>query len=119
MSDKLSDLQQRITAFSAARDWDQFHTPKNLTLALMGEVGELAAELQWLTDEQVTEALAADHSRDRIGAEMADVLIYLLMLADRSDIDLVDAAVRKIEKNEIRYPRDRARGSAAKYTDLT
>ena len=114
-------VQQLIAAireFAVDREWLQFHTPKNLTMALGGEVGELQAELQWLTDLQVEAGLADGGLRDRLSDEVADVLIYLLRFADVTGIDPVSAAWAKIERNEDRYPVEKARGSALKYTDL-
>jgi dCTP diphosphatase len=108
-------LIQRLRAFATARNWDQFHSPKNLAMALTSEAGELAAEFQWLTEEEsrspTPEQLA------RIRAECADVLIYLLRLADKLNIDLIAAAHEKIEANERKYPADKVRGSAKKYSD--
>jgi dCTP diphosphatase len=108
-------LIQRLRAFATARDWDQFHSPKNLAMALTSEAGELAAEFQWLTEDEsrsrTPEQLA------RIRAECADVLIYLVRLADKLSIDLIAAAHEKIEANERKYPADKVRGSARKYSD--
>ena len=114
----LERLSRRVRDFAEQRDWAQFHSPRNLTLALVGEVGELAAELQWLTDSEVEVALVDVDKRARIEDELADVLIYLTRLADQCGVDLVSAAHAKVERNEARYPQERSRGSAAKYTDL-
>jgi NTP pyrophosphatase (non-canonical NTP hydrolase) len=111
----LDDLQLRVRQFAAERDWEQFHTPKNLAMALVAEAGELAAEFQWLTAAQ---SAAPDAGQlGRIRAESADVLIYLLRLADELGFDLLAAAADKIETNERRYPLDRVRGSSKKYTE--
>jgi dCTP diphosphatase len=103
-------LIQRLRAFATARDWDQFHSPKNLAMALTSEAGELAAEFQWLTEDEsrspTPEQLA------RIRAECADVLIYLVRLADKLNVDLIAAAHEKIEANERKYPAGKVRGSA-------
>lgn len=115
------DVQHLIAAireFAVEREWSQFHTPKNLAMALGGEVGELQAELQWLTDPQVEAGLVDGGLRGRLADEVADVLIYLLRFADVTGIDPVSAAWAKIERNEDRYPVEKARGSARKYTDL-
>ncbi len=109
---ELDDLRRRLRQFAAERDWEQFHTPKNLSMALVAEAGELVEHFQWLTAEQ-SATLPADE-RAAVAAELADVLLYLLMLADRLDIDLAEAAQRKIEANERRYPADRVRGKADK-----
>ncbi|WP_194521946.1 nucleotide pyrophosphohydrolase [Cellulosimicrobium sp. JZ28] len=112
-------LSERIRAFATARDWEQFHTPKNLVLALAGEVGELAAELQWRTDAQISEAATVGTPEiARVRDEMADVLIYLVRLADVLDVDLIEAANAKIDHNEQRYPEHLARGSNEKYDRL-
>lgn len=114
-ADALHALRDRLRAFAAERDWDQFHSPKNLAMALIGEAGELIEHFQWLTEEQ-SRSLDAER-RERVAEELADVLLYLVRLADRLDIDLADAAWRKIEINARKYPADVARGSAKKYSD--
>jgi len=111
----LAALADRLRDFAAERDWDQFHSPKNLAMALVGEAGELAAEFQWLTEEQSRAPDAAQLARIR--AECADVLNYLVRLADKLDIDLVAAAHEKIEDNARRYPAEKVRGRANKYTE--
>ena len=115
MSEALRVLQQRLAAFAAARDWEQFHSPKNLAMALSVEVAEIVEELQWLTEEQ-SQALDVER-RERVRLELADVFIYLLRLADRLDVDLVRAAGDKIAQNERKYPAERVRGDARKYTE--
>lgn len=114
----LHGLTAALSGFASARDWDQFHLPKNLAMALGGEAGELLAQLQWLSDEDVTEQLRDGDLRPRLENEVADVLIYLLRFADVTGIDPVAAAWAKIERNEKRYPVELARGNARKYTDL-
>lgn len=113
---QLTDLTERLRAFARARDWDPFHTPKNLAMALTGEAGELAAEFQWLTEAQST-ALEPERLA-RVQAEAADVLLYLLRLADKLGFDLMEAAHRKIDQNEVRYPVDKAFGNARKWSEL-
>ena len=115
MSDALRALQQRLAAFAAARDWEQFHSPKNLAMALSVEAAELVEEFQWLTEAE-SKALDAER-RERVRLELADVFIYLLRLADRLDVDLLRAADDKIALNERKYPADRVRGDARKYTE--
>jgi len=115
MSDALRALQQRLAAFAAARDWEQFHSPKNLAMALSVEAAELVEEFQWLTEAE-SKALDAER-RERVRLELADVFIYLLRLADRLDVDLMRAADDKIVLNERKYPADRVRGDARKYTE--
>ena len=115
MSDAIRALQQRLAAFAAARDWDQFHAPKNLAMALSVEAAELVEEFQWLTEEQ-SRALDADRL-ERVRLELADVFIYLLRMADKLGVDLLRAADDKIAQNERKYPVDRVRGDSRKYTD--
>jgi dCTP diphosphatase len=112
-ADSLEQLRQRLRRFAAERDWERFHSPKNLAMALVAEAGELAAEFQWLESAE-SAALEAERL-DRVKDEAADVLLYLIRLADRLDFDLADAAQRKIARNEERYPADKVRGSAKKY----
>jgi len=111
----LHDLTLRVRQFAAERDWEQFHTPKNLAMALVGEAGELAAEFQWLTAAQ---SAAPDAEQlARIRAESADVLIYLVRLADKLGFDLLAATAAKIQENERRYPIEKVRGSSKKYNE--
>jgi NTP pyrophosphatase (non-canonical NTP hydrolase) len=114
----LAELRKALREFAADRDWDQFHTPKNLCMAITGEVGELAAELQWLSDEEVERGLEGGTLRATIAAEMADVLIYLVRLGDVTGIDLMDAALSKLRLNSDRYPADQVRGKHTKYTAI-
>ena len=109
----LTDLALHLREFVAARDWDQFHTPKNLATALVAEAGELAAEFQWLTPAQ--SCAPTGEQLARIRAESADVLIYLVRLADKLGFDLLAAADDKLAANEQRYPADKVRGSSKKY----
>lgn len=110
----LTDLKNSLRSFVRERDWEQFQTPKNLSMALAGEAGELVAEFQWLTAEQSSN-LNEDQLR-AVGEEMADVLMYLIRLADTLDLDLLQLAAAKQIKNVERYPASLVRGSAAKYT---
>lgn len=112
------ELRDRLRAFAHERDWEQFHTTRNLILALVGEVGELAALVQWLPDEQVDEALSEEKLRSAFADEMADCLIYLLQIADRVGVDLGEAAGRKLERNAVKYPVELSRGRSIKYTQL-
>jgi dCTP diphosphatase len=111
----LTTLAQRLRDFATERDWDQFHSPKNLAMALVAEAGELAAEFQWLTEEQSRSPDTAQ--LERIRAESADVLNYLVRLADKLGLDLVAAANEKIDDNARRYPAEKVRGSSKKYTE--
>lgn len=115
-SDTLSALRDKIRIFAAERDWEQFHTPKNLVMALSVEVGELMEHFQWLTPEQST---TLDTSkRGEVAQELADVLIYLVRLSDVLSVDLAVAAQEKIRLNAEKYPVEKAKGLAAKYTEL-
>jgi len=115
MSDPLADLALRLRGFAAERDWDRFHSPKNLAMALTGEAGELAAEFQWLTESE-SQCLEPERLA-RVQQEAADVLLYLVRLADKLQFDLVEAAHRKIEHNAQNYPADKVRGSSRKYNE--
>ncbi len=112
----LVELRDRLREFAAARDWDQFHSPKNLAMALVGEAAEVVEHFQWLTEEQ--SARLAPQDKANVAAELADVLAYLVRLADKLDVDLLAAVTAKMARNEERYPADRVRGSARKYTEL-
>ncbi len=113
---ELQTLRDDLRKFSAARDWEQFHSPKNLAMALSAECGELLEGFQWLTEEQSRnlepKAMAA------VSEEIADVLLYLVRLGDQLGVDPVAAARRKLAENERKYPADKARGNARKYTEL-
>lgn len=114
----LESLRQDQAAFAAARDWDQFHTPRNVLLAMVGEVGELSELFQWRADAGCGVDLPAwsDADKTHLGEEMADVLLYLVRLADRCGVDLPAVAKAKLAKNEAKYPAEKCFGSAAKYT---
>jgi len=114
--DPIETLRQDIRAFAEARDWQQFHTPKNLAMALSVEVAELLERFQWLTPEQSAALDAA--RREQVQQEMADVFIYLVRLADVLGVDLVAAAAAKMRLNAEKYPVEKARGIAAKYSEL-
>lgn len=109
--DPITDLQRRQRAFTAARDWEQFHTPKNLAMALAGEVGELLEIFQWLTPEQAAEVMDGDRAAD-VEDELADVFIYLARLADVLGVDLSEVARTKLARSEDRYPAEHVRGRA-------
>jgi len=115
-SQDIEVLKLRLREFAVARDWEQFHSVRNLILALVGEVGELAAEFQWISDEDIANALQDTNKRESVSSEIADVFIYLLRLSDITGIDLAEELKKKLAINEERYPADKAKGSAAKYT---
>ena len=111
----LDSLRERLREFAQARDWDPFHSPKNLAMALIVEAAELVEHFQWLTQSQSAEL---DPPRKAaVADELADVLIYLVRIADKLDIDLLAAATAKMAKNEAKYPATLVRGSARKYSE--
>ena len=112
---RLETLRASIRAFAAERDWDRFHSPKNLSMALAAEAGELLELFQWLTEE---ESKTLDPAKlVQVRHELADVFIYLVRLADRVGVDLLDAAAEKIAINAEKYPADRVKGDARKYSE--
>lgn len=112
----LEELAILLREFAAERDWDQFHSPKNLAMALSVEASELMEHFQWLTEEQ-SSALQTEKLQ-QVREEIGDVLIYLIRLADKLGIDPSEAAFEKLELNRAKYPEDKVRGSAKKYTEL-
>ncbi|MEI6702927.1 MAG: nucleotide pyrophosphohydrolase [Deltaproteobacteria bacterium] len=111
----LESLRERLREFAKVRDWDQYHTPKNLSMALIGEAAELIEHFQWVDGDQ--SHVLAEKTRQSVEEELADILIYLVRISDKLDIDLYDAVERKLEINEMKYPADKVRGSAKKYTE--
>lgn len=115
------DIQQMtdiVRRFAQDREWEQFHTPKNLVLAVAGEVGELAELFQWLTPDEAALIMTRPDTAEAVRHELADVLGYILRLADVLNVDLAKALVDKVAINEARYPVEAARGNARKYTDF-
>lgn len=115
MADELEQLKLRVRQFADERDWDQFHSPKNLAMALSAEAGELLEHFQWLTEEQ-SKKLNSDKLH-KVQEELADIQIYLVRLADKLNVDLLDAVEKKITVNEKKYPADKVRGSSKKYDE--
>ena len=113
---ELDGLRDQLRAFAAARDWDQFHSPKNLAMALSAEAGELLEIFQWLTEAQSRSL--SPQAQAAASDEIADVLLYLIRLSDKLGIDPIAAAQRKIVANAAKYPADKARGTSRKYTEL-
>jgi len=113
----ISTLQLYMRDFADKRDWNQFHSPKNLSMALSVEVAELVEHFQWLTEEQSSN-LTQD-VLDEVSNELADSLLYLVRLADKLDIDLMTAAQKKMKLNGQKYPVEKARGNAKKYTEFS
>jgi NTP pyrophosphatase (non-canonical NTP hydrolase) len=108
-------LQKKLARFAADRDWEQFHNPKNLAIALSVECSELLEEFQWLTEDQASRVMETPDLAERIREEMADIASYLLQLASKLDIDIEDALLKKIETNAAKYPVEKFKGSAKKY----
>jgi NTP pyrophosphatase (non-canonical NTP hydrolase) len=114
----LDELTSRLLEFRDARDWRQFHSLKDLILSLNLEASELLELAQWKSDEKFESEARSETMRQRLAEECSDVLLYLLLIAERTGIDLQDAAARKIAANDIKYPVEKARGTATKYTKL-
>jgi dCTP diphosphatase len=112
----LRELRDALRHFAGERDWDQFHSPKNLAIALSVEAAELLEHFQWVSDKDST--LLTSEQLEKVREEMADVLLYLVRLADKLDVDIVQAAALKIKRNTEKYPVDKARGNSKKYTEL-
>jgi NTP pyrophosphatase (non-canonical NTP hydrolase) len=114
----LGELKAKVLAFARERDWEQFHSPKNLSMALAAEAAELMEHFLW-TDSEASRATAReDRLRRAIEEELADVVIYALEFANQSDLDLTAAIEAKLEQNAIKYPVEKARGRSVKYTEL-
>lgn len=114
MADSLQDLRAKINTFVTERDWAQFHTPKNLAMAMIVEAAELVEHFQWDTPQE-SQHLAPE-KREAVSHELADTFVYLLRLAEVLKIDLIEAANQKITLNALKYPVEKAKGSNAKYT---
>jgi NTP pyrophosphatase (non-canonical NTP hydrolase) len=115
----IGELTVRLRDFAAARDWEQFHTPKNLVMALAGEAGELLAEFQWLTPQEAEGIMTDPQAASQVRSEIADVFLYLTRLADVLGVDLLGAAAEKLSENERRYDAATYRGSRSKAPRLT
>lgn len=115
MKDSLQDLRAKINQFVAERDWAQFHTPKNLAMAMIVEAAELVEQFQW--DTPMESQQLSPEKREAVSHELADTLVYLLRLAEVLQIDLLEATNKKIALNALKYPVEKAKGSNAKYTD--
>lgn len=111
-------LQEKIRSFVIERDWEQFHNPKNLVMALAGEAGELLEIFQWLSSDQSSEVMKDPKTAIRVRHEIADIFVYLLRIADKLEINLEEVVLEKLQLNEQKYPVKLSKGSAVKYTDL-
>ena len=116
MSTELEEIKLKLREFAKERDWDQFHSPKNFSIALIVECAELVEHFQWLTDEQSKRL--PENTLDDVSLEMADIMIYLIRLADKLDVDLLKTVERKMELNAIKYPVEKSKGLATKYNKL-
>ncbi len=117
INNDINTLKLLMRDFADKRDWNQFHSPKNLSMALSVEAAELVEHFQWLTEEQ-SRNLPQD-VLDKVSNELADTLLYLVRIADKLDIDLMTAAQDKMRLNEQKYPVEKARGNAKKYTEFS
>ena len=111
----LESLRDLLREFARARDWDQYHTPKNLSMALIAEAAELVEHFQWVNGDK--SHLLEHKTRNSVEEELADILIYLVRISDKLEVDLYKAVERKIAINEKKYPAEKVRGSAKKYTE--
>ena len=116
MTGEIDSLQSKLRHFAEERDWDKFHSPKNLAAALSVEAAELLEHFQWLTEPE--SASLPNEKRLEVSEELADVLLYLIRLADKLDIDLGQAAEQKLLRNAEKYPIEKSKGKSTKYTDL-
>ena len=116
MSSELEEIKLRLREFAKERDWDQFHSPKNFSMALIVECAELVEHFQWLTDEKSKHL--PEETLDEVSLEMADIMIYLIRLADKLDVDLLETVERKMTLNAIKYPVKKSKGLATKYNKL-
>lgn len=115
-TDPVRELMREVARFAAEREWDRYHSPKNLSMALIGEVGELIAHFQWLNERESAQ-LPADRLA-MVEQEIGDVVIYLVRLCDQLGIDPLAAAHRKLKVNAVRYPVEKARGNNRKYDEF-
>ncbi len=115
MADSLNELKKKLEDFVAERDWGQFHSPKNLAMAMIVEAAELVEHFQWNTEAESHELSA--EKREQVGHELADTFVYLLRISQVLNIDLIEAANNKIALNAVKYPVEKARGKNNKYTD--
>ncbi len=114
----IEKIRNSLAKFAEDRDWDQFHSPKNLSMALAVEAAELVEMFQWLTEEQSVRIVDNENEMALIREEIADVFIYLVRLADKLGVNIEQAVIEKIKINELKYPKELAKGSAAKYNKL-
>ena len=116
MENNIAEVAKRLKQFTLEREWDQFHNPKNLAISLALEAAEVLEHFQWKHDHEITEYV--ENNKEELGDEMADVFLYLLHLCRKCDIDIIEVSNRKMDKNEKKYPVEKSRGRATKYTKL-
>ena len=116
MEDSYSDFERKLLAFASARDWSQFHSPKNLACSLSIEAAEVLENFQWMSEADSNNLSSI--KIQEVESELADVFCYLIYLANRIGVDLVEAGNKKLKLNEIRYPVEKSKGKSTKYTDL-
>lgn len=115
MASDIAELQKRVRDFCTARDWDQFHTPKDMAISLTLEATEVLEHFQWKDDAEMAEHLRTN--KEDVAEELSDVMYWVLRMADRFDIDIKDAFEKKLDKNDKKYPVEKARGNHKKYTE--
>jgi len=115
--DKLEELTKRIKEFNKERDWDQYHNPKDILVALVSEVGELADCYRWLSAEEMKEIHSDAEKKKKVEEEIADIMMYLIMLAYKTDIDILSAVEKKLEKNIRKYPVEKAKGVHSNHSE--
>ncbi len=118
MDVSIHELKEKVREFCEARDWDQFHGPKDLAIGVITEASELLEHFRFLSEDQAMELLKNPQQREEIEDEIADVLFFLLRFCQRFEVDLERALIRKMEKGEKKYPVDKAKGNNLKYTKL-
>lgn len=116
MNKDIEELQKIIRKFVDDRDWDQFHNLKDLAISLNLEAAEVLEHFQWKTEAEMDTHIT--NKRDEVGEELADVLYWILLLANKANVDLADAFTKKMHKNTLKYPVDKAKGNHKKYTEL-
>lgn len=116
---ELDKIKNLLNQFSEARDWEKFHSPKNLSMAIAGEAGELLEIFQWLTEKESEALKNSPEIKTHISRELADIMLYIIRLADKLEIDLNTAIFEKLYINHLKYPIDKVKGSAKKYTEYS
>ncbi|OYT33924.1 nucleotide pyrophosphohydrolase [Archaeoglobales archaeon ex4484_92] len=115
----IKDITKMILQFRDERDWKSYHTPRNLAISLIAEVGELFEHFQWRTDEEILQYVKDKEKNEKVAEELADIAIYLLLLANELGVNLEKAVIDKIEKNKKKYPVELVRGKYLKYSELS